>query len=450
MLNKLFGTGAKSQEADKKAKSNNNPIAQAPVAPAPTISDSNRTAVESIHKQFNDEPTQLAKKYVFKKLIATEAQDKPELKQLLTNYGIDGKNQYNNAVLSDDGKTLVVVTDGITALKMGCGGTDSLRRFLNKTFGWLTGASSKRAFAKKYSELFNAVNSKDPNNMVHESLTHLIKGLKENHYHAVHVFHQDEKGKFKKTPDAVAITDSYYYVMQAHEKAETKDRAKDLAVMKEDYKKAYAIDKIVPLTSSAKDLKDVFHQAVEGLYAAQSFDLLTVPGQVHSRPNVTTNDLHYEEVPFNQVAQKQDGEWKIYGDKSLVKDNYFPNAQEKAEYDKHLVNEKRFLTIITAKDPDDKVKALRKNNALGHFANWISMYAGGTIRANKDADRKLIDRANMVNANIMYEADLKQEVAHEIAQNLEAKKPDSMMSRIKTMLGGGGSKTTPDSKSLAA
>jgi hypothetical protein len=335
---------------------------------------------------------------------------------------------------------------------MGCGGTDALRRFFNKAFGWLTGGSSKRAFAKKYTELFNAMNSKDPNNMVHESLAHLIKGLKENHYHAIHVFHQDEKtGKFKKTPDAVAITDSYYYVMAAHEKVEAKDKAQTLSKLEDDYKTAYAIDKIIPLADSAKDLSDVFHQAVEGLYAAQGFDLVTVPRQVHSRPNVTTNDLHYEELPFHQVAQEQSGDWKIYGDKNLIKDSYFPGTKDRKEYEKHFVDEKRSLTVITPKDADEKVQALRKNPALGHFANWISMYAGGKIRADKKADRQLIERANQVNSNLIYEADLKQEVAHELAQELEARKPQAggMMSSLKNMFSGG-SGEKPASKALAA
>ena len=391
--------------------------------PAEKKENPNKSAIEQIHKDLHDNPEKIGT-YNFKKIQKGEAKDSPELENVLSRYKVDGVNKHNSAVLSSDGNTAVVITDGVTALKNGCGGTNWFTRGFNMLFGWIGrifGSPDNRTFAKRYKELFNTAEAQDPNSMVHESLSHLMKAFKQNHYHAVHVFHKDpESGKFTKTPDAVAVTDSYYMVMDAHQKIEDKDRAKILEEMKKDYKNVYALDKIIPITKSGGALKDVFHQVSEGLYQAQGFDMLTVPGQVHANPNVETNDLHYEEVPFHAVVQNQKGEWKIFGDKGLLDDEAtFKSNDEKENYLKHLIDQPRHLTIVSPKTADKKIDRLAHNNALGHFANWINMYSGGKVRTDKKEDKELIEKANNVNANLMYKKQTEREVAHKIAEKLE-------------------------------
>lgn len=405
----------------------------------------NKSAIKQIHKDLHDNPEKI-ESYNFQKIQKGEAKDKPDLENILSRYKVDGVNKHNSAVLSSDGNTAVVITDGITALKNGCGGSNWFSRGFNTLFGWagrIFGSPDKRVFAKRYKELFNAAESNDPNNMVHESLAHLMKGFKENHYHAVHVFHKDAKtSKFSKTPDAVAVTDSYYMLMKSHQKIEDKEKAKDLEKMAEDFKEVYALDKIVPLSDNAGNFNKTFHQIAEGLFQAQGFDMLTIPGQVHSNPNVETNDLHYEEVPFHAVAQTQKGEWKIFGDKSLAEEKHFTSPEQKEEYLKHLIDQPRHLTIISAKNADKKVDRLAHNNALGHFANWVNMYSGGKIRANKKADQELIERANIINGNLMYTTQKEREVAHDIAEKLEkpAEAKDDKEGFMKKLMAGLGGK----------
>lgn len=402
----------------------------------------NKQAIEQIHQELHDKPEKIGS-FDFDKVKTGSVQDK-DLDSLLKKYKIDGSNKHNAAVLSKDGNTAVVVTDGLTALKNGCGGTNSITRSLNLLFGWIGrifGKADNRIIAKRYKELFNYAEKNDPSQMVHESLSHLMKALKSNHYHTIHVFHKDTKsGKFSKTPSAVAITDSYYMLMQAHEKIEDKDRLETLKKAKEDYKNAYALDKIIPLADSAGDFRKTFHEIAEGLYQAKGFDMLTVPGQVHLNPNTETNDLHYEEVPFHQVAQNQKGEWKIFGDKSHVSDKHFPDEEEREEYMKHMIDQPRHLTIITPKNGGKKIDRLEHNNALGHFANWVNMYAGGKLRAEKKEDQRLIERANIINANLMYTTQKEREVAHDIAQKLEepkkAEDKDGFLKKLMASFGG--------------
>lgn len=393
---------------------------------APKASEQGKQAAAAeIHKQLHDKPSQISD-YKFTKIKAGDASLSKAAAAILKRYGVDGSNTWNNAVLSNDGKTLVVVTAGKTTLGQLFGGTNGFTRLLYKLFGWLPrlfGAPHRALATSKYSELYNAAHDKNPDGFRGEPLKHLVKALGSGHYHSVAVFHRDEaKGDFNAKPVALAITDAYRNQFDSF-MAQDKVDAKEIEEYKKKYAKYYSIDKLIPLSEDVKQLKDIYHQIVEGLYQAQGFDLLAVPMHMHANPNVNSNDLNYMELPWHRILQTNANHWKIVGDTKLADDEDlkpFKNDQEKQDYKANLINMPLEMTFVRP-----KAEAAKPLPTLLAYADaWSQMSSGDQARSSDEKDRALIEKVRSIDANIINQHNVKQKIARELSDKLEGHPKD--------------------------
>lgn len=352
-----------------------------------------------LSKELHAEAETLPKTYKFTEIRAEDTKD-PRLSKILNRFGINASaSKYDKAVLSDDGNTLLIVNQGAISLSQLFGGTNGFARFAYKVYGPLMkalGAADKDLAARRYYELFNSSDIDEHG----EPLKYLMQALKSGEYHTVTVFHRDpETNKFSSNPVAVAITDAYYHLIddyvadsmqgQPEEKIKAEIEAK-----KEKFAKYFTVDKVIPLTASHKDFKDLMHQIVEGLYQAQGFDYLVVPSQIHANTNVNSNDLNYCEVNWHFLRQNKEGGWKITGNPKLL-DKIISDKNELDAYTAKM-NPTEYSPKITIVRPskfadqplDPEIAALQQRSIVSQ---------GRQMRISNKDDRNLIAMTEPVN-----------------------------------------------------
>lgn len=263
------------------------------------------------------------KDYRFRKISSESEALDSAVKKLLLKHSVyqDDKYKYNNAVLSEDGNTLVIAVNGKTLLANYFGGTGMVSRFFNRVIGFFTGvfgAVDKFAGAKKYKELYNQSHQESLDGEKGESLAELRSGLASNHYHGTVVYEKDPKtGTFEKQPKVIGITDAYMLFVRPQIKLIKPDATEEeITALEQKFKRYYSLDKVIPLfgLNDKVDFNEIRHKIIEGLYQAQGFDLLAVPSQIDPSPMSNTNDLNYRRVNWNDVRQLNNGEWKLMKD----------------------------------------------------------------------------------------------------------------------------------------
>ncbi len=274
---------------------------QPPTRPAAN----DRENTEALHASTQSQ----LKAYSFQRIRAEDAPVE-DVRKILKRLGVDGTHPYNVAALSND--TLVVATDGNIALKQFFGGQSSFSRGLYSVarhlMKMMSGLDRSEA-ARKYKEFFNASHNDNPEGLAGEPLAQLIQGLKDNHYHAVAIFRKGEDGKFKVNPTAVAIADSYHYLLK-HTPIPATVSTQDIDQFRAGYKNSYTLDKVIPLDiQNESNFYDLSNALAEGLYAAQGYDMLTIQGKVHQQPNFSSDTLNFREIPWRRIAQNNAGHW---------------------------------------------------------------------------------------------------------------------------------------------
>jgi hypothetical protein len=329
----------------------------------------------------------------FRQINLSSADLEKETKKILARYKVDS-DKYHRASLSKDGNTLVVVHDGKTTLAQNFGGASKLSRFFYKIFGFISrgfGAANKNIASAKYKEFFNNHDSNEKEvTMVMEPLGHLYKGLSQNHYHGITVFHRDNlTGKFSKNPSVVSIIDSYQYIFAEHMK--NHDLPPELKSKQSFFDNGYALDKTIPIDmDKAKNFGQLYNEIIEGFYNAQGFSFMTVPGQVHKNLSATSADLSFTELPWHRVQQSADKHWRVATKKQDINDAEFANAKDKEFYlSKVNDNNYTYCTIVRPKaDHEKPIEPL-----IGFMENWSQMYSGNSLRAKDKDDKRLVELA---------------------------------------------------------
>jgi len=423
--------------ATKKTSGPNASVASpSKTSPAPEETANKNLAAEEIQKQLHTKPGNI-RSYNFKKVKQGDQGLSKNTENILKRFGVDGNNKYHSGVLSDDGKTLVVVSSGKTSLSQLFGGSNSVSRFFYKVFGGigrLFGAPHKALASNKYNELYNASHEKNPDGFKGEPIKHLLTALSKDQYHSISVFHKDDKtGDFDKQPVALAITDAYYNLFDTFMPLD-KVPKEEIENYKNKYKKYYSIDKLIPLSKNPAEFKDIFHQVVEGLYQSQGFDLLAVPMHMHSNLNVNSNDLNYMELPWHKVLQTNSGSWKIVGDKKIIDEDESIKSlmDEKAreEYKSSLINQASQITFVRPKSEAGNPIP----DILAHCDAWSQMSSGSQIRADKEEDRKLIAKVKMVDSVLINNHNTEQKIANKItneAKDTKAETPSNKAGLLK-------------------
>jgi len=407
-------------------------------SPASKENVSKNLAAEEIQKQLHTNPGTI-RSYNFKKVKQGDQGLSKNTENILKRFGVDGNNKYHTAVLSDDGKTLVVITAGKTTLSQLFGGSSSVGRFFYKAFGWLGrlfGAPHRGIASSKYNEIYNASHENNPEGFKGEPMKHLLSALSKDQYHSVSVFHKDDKtGDFDKQPVALAITDAYYNLFDTFMPLD-KVPPKEIEEYKNKYKKFYSIDKLITLSKNPAEFKDIYHQVVEGLYQAQGFDLLALPMHMHSNPNVNSNDLNYMELPWHRVLQTNAGSWKIVGDRKIVDEDESIKSlmDEKAreEYKSSLIDQAHQITFVRPKSEAGNPIP----DILAHCDAWSQMSSGSQIRADKEEDRKLIAKVKMIDSVLINNHNTEQKIANKItneAKDTKAKNPTNRAGLLKKL-----------------
>ncbi len=386
----------------------------AKVGIAPEANKETPKTAEPIHKALHAKQETLPTKYIFKKIKADDSGLTSQVKGILDRFQINANaTEYDCAVMSEDGNTLVIANRGQVGLKQLFGGTNSFTRALYKIFGWIPrmfGAAHKAIAANRYKELFTGADIEEQG----EPLKHVLSALKSGEYHTVTVFHKDEStGEFTKNPVAVTITDAFDNLIDTHIRSTMQAKnlpeaeiANEIKLKKEKYgtfEKYYSADKVIPLTKSPKDLKDLLHQVTEGLYAAQGFDAFVIPSQVHPQTNVNSNDLNYLELDWHYIKQKADGKWKIVGNPKLLDSFKFKTAEDKESYLANM-NPTEYSPKLTI------VRPLAKASEpippfLSNLQQWSTMSQGSQLRTNNVEDHKLIEMTEPVNAMFIEKYD---------------------------------------------
>lgn len=268
----------------------------------------NPQASETSQKALHASLETKLKAYNFKQVKA-EGAPSPELKKILTRLQVDGAHPYKKAVLSDD--TMVVAVEGKLTLSQFFGGQSAFARGLysvTRPVAKLFSKQDRSEAARKYKEYFNESKDKNPEGHAGEPIGQLMKGLKDNHYHGLAVFRKGSNGKFGLNPTALAITDSYHYLLK-HTQVPDTISPEDAEKFRSGYKNSYALDKVIPLCPSETNFHDLYNALAEGLQAAQGFDMLTLPGKVHQQPNFNSESLNFREIPWRRIAQTNAGHW---------------------------------------------------------------------------------------------------------------------------------------------
>jgi hypothetical protein len=366
--------------------------------------------------------------YNFKKIKFGDSNLSKNTENILKRFGVDGNNKYHTAVLSEDGKSLIVISGGKTTLSQLFGGSNVISRFFYKIFGGigrLFGAPHKALAWKKYNDHYNSSHEKNPEGFKGEPIKHLISALAKDQYHGVNIFHKNEKtGDFDIQPNVIAITDAYYHLFDTFMPLD-KVPDEEIKKYKTQYKKYYSIDKLITLSDSPKNLKELYHEIVEGLYQAQGFDCLTIPIHIHSNSNTNSNDLNYIQLPWHRILQANSGEWKIVGDKKIIDDNESIKSsmdeKTREEYKSSLIDQSTQITVIRPKSTANKPIS----NILAHCDAWSQMSSGSVIRAEKEEDRKLIKELKSVNSMLISDYYNKQKNSEESQKNQDETQSDS-------------------------
>jgi hypothetical protein len=385
MINSILNKPTQTASIDQSTGS------EAPKSRASRSIKATREESEKLHAKETPAPK-------FKKISATDKDLEKEVQTILSRYKIDS-DDYHKASLSEDGKTLVLAHDGATTLAQNFGGASSLSRFANRVFGALAkafGGVDKAVATAKYKEFFN--NYKPDNkdvSMVMEPISHLFKGLSTNHYHGVSIFHKDEKtGKFNKTPSAVSIIDSYKFIFKEHEKGN--EMPAEVKAKKALFDNAYALDKTIPIDmEKAKDFRKIYNEIAEGLYQAQGYSFLTIPGQVHKTLNANTHDLNYVEMPWHRVQQSADNQWRVQANKKEFDSEMLSEPKDKEFYESRMIDSEH--TNITIVRPLDKAQEPLEP-FIGYMENWSQMYSGNALRAKDKENQKLVDLAQSISS----------------------------------------------------
>lgn len=374
--------------------------------------------VDELQKQLHAKPETLAKSYDFTKIQASNPELDAKVKTILDRFQINEKaTEYDNAVLSKDGNTVVVVNRGEVALKQLFGGTNAFTRFLYKIFGGimrLFGAPHKAELANKYREIYNG----ETIDMQHEPLKHVMAALKSGEYHTVSVFQKDTtSGEFSKNPSAVCIIDAYENLIEPNIRREMQERSlpeeaikKEIEQKKLQYKDYYAADKMIPLTDVSKtNMQDLFHQVTEGLYQAQGFKGFIVPAQVHPRPNMNSNDLNYQELDWHMIAQNKDMKWQVIGDPKVLDRINNLGEEEKSKYQAKLSKSPFSPKITVVRPLAEASKPL--SPFLAYLQQWSAMSQGAGLRTTSKEDLDLIELTEPVNAGIIDNYNSQMQVA---------------------------------------
>lgn len=366
-----------------------------------------KSTEEATKKSLHAKPETLPDKYVFKKIKADDAELTAPVAKLLNRFQInENATKYDAAVLSDDGNTLVIANRGEVGLKQLFGGTNGFTRTLYKIFGLIPrifGAAHKAIAANNYKSMFNKPNIEEQG----EPLKHVLSALKTGEYHTVTVFHKDpETGKFGKEPVAVAIIDAFDNLIEPNITREMKERKlpdeeieKQVKVCKEKFSKYYSQDKLIPISKSTEDLKDISHQVIEGLYAAQGFDGLIIPLQVHPQQNINSNDLNYREMKWHYIKQNKDSKWNIVGDARPLDMSGITNKDTLEKYRSRMLASAYSpkITIVRPKEVAEQMIP----PFLAYLQQWSSMSQGSELRTTSPEDLKLIEMTEPVNASVI-------------------------------------------------
>lgn len=328
-------------------------------------------------------PELTLRKYNFHPIKSADATYGEEVKNILDRFAVDADNMYNNAAISEDRNVLVLVVDGKTTLKRCFGGANAFSRFCYSIFGWipkLFGSPDSKIASTFYGSSHTDLKSEEEkeDHMKHEDLSSLIQGLRIDHYHGICVFYKDKTGKFASNPAALAIVDSYKYLAREFlkEKGEEGVKRKEL---EDKFAKYYAIDKLIPLREKDLNFYDLYSQIAEGLYQAQGFDFLSLPGKVSSSglKRNESPDLIFEEFPWIKVSQGSDDKWKLVGE-----------DREANPIDMTFVRPKDL-----SKEPYDSM--------IADCDAWQAMYSGDKLRSDNPEDHKLVQVASERNAEIL-------------------------------------------------
>ena len=385
------------------ALSRSNPVTNA-IANQPAVNASEQAKpvpldTETLHAK----PDQIADDYGFSKLKSDTAPD-DKLKALLNRFEINDKaTKYDNAVLSQDGKTLLIVNRGPVALREVFGGSNAVTRTLYKLFGWALrrcGKANKSIAAAKYREMVNSADI----DMQHEPLKHLFGALKSGEYHTVSVFYQDPKtGDFDKNPNAVAVIDAYENLIAPNLRRQMKGQKEseieaEITKREAEFQDCYAADKFIPIKEGLR-MGQLFHQVAEGLQQAQGFKMLVLPSQVHSAANTNSSDLNYQEIDFHSAGQDADGNWFLSGDPKFLDQIDSISAEDKQAYRRKLKQSSFSPKLTVARPLADANKPI--DPYLAYVQQWSLMSKGSGLRSSKKQDLELIELSEPVNAAII-------------------------------------------------
>ena len=328
----------------------------------------------------------------FRKITTEDKSLDKEVQDLLKRYKVDSDG-YHGAALSEDGKSLVIAHDGKTTLTENFGGASGFSRFVYKLTKAFRSIDKDTATAK-YIEFFNNYDSSNKDvGMVMEPISHLFKGLSSNHYHGVSIFHKDEKtGKFLKTPSAISIIDSYKYIYQEHKKNhDVPDEFKNHIDL---FDRGYALDKTIPVNlEKAKDFSALYREIAAGLYQAQGFSFLTIPGQVNKTLNSNSGGLNFVELPWHRVHQGTDKKWRVSANKKEFDSEMIENTKDREFYESRITDSEHSNITIVRPEAEAQ-KPLEPY--IGFLENWSQMYSGNTLRAKNKDDQKLVTQAQKV------------------------------------------------------
>ena len=238
-----------------------------------------------------------AAKLVEYKTVKSTDKDLPEdLKALLGPFRIDGKkkNQYKQAGLSADGQLLYVGLNGQTALK----------HLFNDT--WF--ARKKNYGSKIYTRLYNP--KKNPELQYRsESLKSLKKHLRDDTYRVSLIYRKGPDGKFTSEPSSMAITDSYYGVIENNKSLSGAARKQAL----ERHRREYTIDKLLP--GEKASVKDDMQALIQGLYHAKKFRSLFVP---FSLSGFNHPELEVLDLDWTHLVMDRKSDWQLIQGKAAI------------------------------------------------------------------------------------------------------------------------------------
>ena len=196
----------------------------------------------------------------------------------------------------------------------------------------------------------------------------------------------------ERLPYAISIIDSYKYIFEEHEKG--KEMPSPVKTRRSIFENAYALDKTIPIDmEKAKNFSQLYNEIAEGLYAAQGYSFLTIPGQVHKELNANSDNLNYVELPWHRVQQSADKKWRVSTSKKNLDPGLFTSTDDQNFYESRIVDsDYTNITIVRPKQEEQKPI----EPFIGYMENWSQMYSGNVLRAKDKDNKRLVDLAQSI------------------------------------------------------